>query len=138
MSFAKFQGASRAPHNKVGQLSSVQRFPTSSQSKLLHKPASRRDGDSLASLSAPALVSDASYDDEDEDEVPNRIHLFYDPILSRTHVPHLGSETVYERPERISRIYDHLHSSPDFDSTYMEVRRWFHLLSLCCEPCYGF
>eukprot|EP00520_Triparma_pacifica_P001022 CAMPEP_0118643748 /NCGR_PEP_ID=MMETSP0785-20121206/6558_1 /TAXON_ID=91992 /ORGANISM="Bolidomonas pacifica, Strain CCMP 1866" /LENGTH=530 /DNA_ID=CAMNT_0006535435 /DNA_START=150 /DNA_END=1739 /DNA_ORIENTATION=+ len=53
------------------------------------------------------------------------IHLFYDASLAAQHVPVLGSDTEYERPERVKVIYEHLKKSmgAEFGSAFREFGR---------------
>ena len=58
-------------------------------------------------------------------EPSHLIHLFYDSSLAAQHSPDLGSDTEYERPERVRVIYEHLRKSmgPQFLSIFREFSR---------------
>lgn len=69
-------------------------------------------------------------EEEDYDLTEHFVHLFYDRKLSVYHCPVLGSNTVFERPERVDVIYNRLRSLPYFKSEQIKIE----IESNFCRP----
>jgi len=119
MSFATYQPKPKPTKNASGQLAGA-RFASSSLDK--GRKMSGNPVDSLHSLSSLSLAPSAVTSEEKIMSFPPQtsslLHLFYDPILSQTHLPANGTE--YECPERVKVIYDHLKLQPNFSHDYLE------------------